>query len=163
MISIIIKTINLSHLLYAFVWLYPVYYKKVGKYINPINLLINLSILLKCIQILLCSYYVVFDDNYYINSIISRIIGTCMIMFGQILNIMVYQKLGNIGVYYGNKLGHTTPWITSFPYNVIKHPQYIGCCLTLWGLYLIIPTYNMLRISIYWSLMYLGTVYIETY
>ena len=37
-------------------------------------------------------------------------------------------------MYYGFKLGHTIPWCKGFPFNLgIRHPQYVGAVLTLWG------------------------------
>mmetsp|Transcript_160908 Transcript_160908/g.283531 ORF Transcript_160908/g.283531 Transcript_160908/m.283531 type:complete len:230 (+) Transcript_160908:69-758(+) len=54
---------------------------------------------------------------------------------GQTLNVAMYQAIGNAGVYYGFKLGRTVPWAYGFPFNVgLRHPQYVGVVLTLWGL-----------------------------
>lgn len=46
--------------------------------------------------------------------------------FGQMLNAQVYEKLGKVGVYYGNRFGKKTSWITSWPYSHIPDPQYVG-------------------------------------
>lgn len=46
--------------------------------------------------------------------------------FAVVLNGLVTYKLGQAGVYYGFKLGHDVPWVTSFPFNCMRHPQYIG-------------------------------------
>lgn len=53
---------------------------------------------------------------------------------GQVLNVATYTAIGNAGVYYGFKLGHTVPWCYGFPFNTgLRHPQYLGVVLTLWG------------------------------
>ena len=33
----------------------------------------------------------------------------------------------------GFKLGHTIPWVSGFPFNVVRHPQYVGSVATVWG------------------------------
>merc|ERR1719193_27778 len=57
------------------------------------------------------------------------IIAIVLFAIGSVLNGIVYRKLGNEGVYYGFKLGHTIPWVSSFPFNCMRHPQYIGAVL----------------------------------
>ncbi|GAB5354308.1 hypothetical protein AAMO2058_000107800 [Amorphochlora amoebiformis] len=49
---------------------------------------------------------------------------------GQFLNAKVYQLIGSTGVYYGVRFGKHVPWISAFPYSVMRDPQYIGCMLT---------------------------------
>jgi methylene-fatty-acyl-phospholipid synthase len=70
----------------------------------------------------------------------------------------VYSKLGITGVYYGNKFGYKTKWITSFPYNILSNPQYVGCILTFLGLYGLIDTHYI----IYSIILYLITMYFES-
>eukprot|EP00897_Mesotaenium_endlicherianum_P002988 jgi/Mesen1/2717/ME000168S01794 len=56
------------------------------------------------------------------------------IISGQVLNYRVYQLLGTSGVYYGQKFGKADiPWVTAFPFNVMKDPQYVGSVLSLLG------------------------------
>mmetsp|Transcript_31964 Transcript_31964/g.55937 ORF Transcript_31964/g.55937 Transcript_31964/m.55937 type:complete len:143 (+) Transcript_31964:3-431(+) len=53
---------------------------------------------------------------------------------GQALNLAMYTSIGDVGVYYGFKLGARVPWCSSFPFNIgLRHPQYVGVVLTLWG------------------------------
>jgi protein-S-isoprenylcysteine O-methyltransferase Ste14 len=40
--------------------------------------------------------------------------------------------IGKVGVYYGTRLGATVPWVEGFPFNVVRHPQYVGAVLSLW-------------------------------
>ena len=42
---------------------------------------------------------------------------------GQALNVGIFRAIGHAGVYYGFKLGHTIPWVSGFPFNVVSHPQ----------------------------------------
>ena len=56
-----------------------------------------------------------------------------MFVFGQLLNFSVYRAIGKVGVYYGFKLGMEVPWVTGFPFNVVRHPQYTGATLSWWA------------------------------
>ncbi|XP_038694918.1 phosphatidyl-N-methylethanolamine N-methyltransferase [Tripterygium wilfordii] len=51
--------------------------------------------------------------------------------FGQFLNFRVYQLLGESGTYYGVRFGKTIPWMTEFPFGVIRDPQYVGSIMSL--------------------------------
>lgn len=42
------------------------------------------------------------------------------------LNAVVTYKLGFRGVYYGFRLGHDVPSVTSFPFSWMRHPQYVA-------------------------------------
>ena len=30
-------------------------------------------------------------------------------------------------------LGYTIPWVSSYPYSIFPHPQYLGCTLFGWA------------------------------
>lgn len=51
----------------------------------------------------------------------------------QWLNVGIFRAIGHAGVYYGFKLGHSIPWVTGFPFNVVSHPQYVGSVATVLG------------------------------
>ena len=51
----------------------------------------------------------------------------------QWLNVGIFQAIGHPGVYYGFKLGHTIPWASGFPFNVVSHPQYVGSVASILG------------------------------
>jgi len=53
------------------------------------------------------------------------------------MSAAVFRKLGNVGVFYGNRLGHQLTWVTGFPFNIVRHPQYVGTVLPIWGIFLI--------------------------
>jgi methylene-fatty-acyl-phospholipid synthase len=74
--------------------------------------------------------------NLYFN-IYASVIGIMLIAAGQFLNFSVFQKIGNTGVLYGKQFGYTVPWVTSFPYSFIKHPQYVGTLISIWGCFLV--------------------------
>eukprot|EP00747_Dinoflagellata_sp_TGD_P167231 gnl/TRDRNA2_/TRDRNA2_191260_c0_seq1.p1 gnl/TRDRNA2_/TRDRNA2_191260_c0~~gnl/TRDRNA2_/TRDRNA2_191260_c0_seq1.p1 ORF type:complete len:203 (-),score=16.38 gnl/TRDRNA2_/TRDRNA2_191260_c0_seq1:137-745(-) len=70
------------------------------------------------------------------------VVGLLLAVFGQVLNVAVYYRLGAIGVYYGAQLGYDVPWCTEWPFAAmgpipaINHPQYFGVALTILGCYL---------------------------
>ena len=64
-------------------------------------------------------------------------LGGAMIIIGQILNISVFYRLGKVGVFYGNILGYELPWCREFPFSWLKHPQYVGTVLSIWGFFLV--------------------------
>lgn len=65
-------------------------------------------------------------------------LGAACIVVGQFLNVAVFQRLGRIGVFYGDRFGHDVPWCTAFPFSWLSHPQYAGAVLTIWGLFLMV-------------------------
>lgn len=64
-------------------------------------------------------------------------IGLLLIVAGQILNFSVFHKIGNTGVLYGKQFGYPVPWVTGFPYSILKHPQYVGTLISIWGAFLV--------------------------
>jgi len=67
----------------------------------------------------------------------ANFVGGVLMTIGQALNFCVFYRLGNIGVFYGNKFGHDVPWNHRFPFSIIDHPQYVGALLTIWGFFLV--------------------------
>lgn len=151
---------SLSHLLYFFVWTFTDRFLCICNYldVNPSFFISYLSIIQKSLQIGAILNYSVQNNSLipYIENF--NIMNLLLLIIGQDLNTAVYYKLGLIGVYYGNKLGYELPYITTFPYNIgIKNPQYVGCVLTLCGLYPLID----INYLIYSSGLYCITTYIE--
>jgi len=68
---------------------------------------------------------------------------------GQLLNVQVYQKIGEAGVYYGTRLGIHVPWVYGFPFSVVPHPQYFGATLSFWGFFLLIQTPETVQNGLY--------------
>lgn len=63
--------------------------------------------------------------------------GGALFVGGQILNFSVFLRLGNVGVFYGAQFGHAVPWVRGFPFSVLRHPQYLGVLLSIWGFFVI--------------------------
>jgi len=59
---------------------------------------------------------------------------------GQLLNVQVYNKIGEAGVYYGTRLGIEVPWVYGFPFSVVPHPQYFGATLSFWATFLLLSS-----------------------
>ena len=62
--------------------------------------------------------------------------GAGLIVVGQILNVMVFYRLGRIAIFFGDRLGYDVAWCQAFPFSVLAHPQYVGTVLTIWGFFL---------------------------
>lgn len=67
----------------------------------------------------------------------ALIVGAALIVFGQVLNFSVFLRLGNVGVFYGAQFGHAVPWVAGFPFCVMRHPQYMGVLLSIWGFFVV--------------------------
>ena len=153
---------SLSHILYFYVWNFTDSYIKISYYLQttPLFLITFISIIQKSLQYSIIINYSIKNKTLipYIENF--NIINFLLIIIGQILNFAVYYKIGIIGVYYGNKFGYNLPWISTFPFNIrLKNPQYIGCILTLIGMYPLLS----IEYIIYSSSLYQITAYIENY
>lgn len=65
------------------------------------------------------------------------IAGAGLVGFGQLLNLSVFSRLGTVGVFYGAQLGHSVPWVEGFPFSLIRHPQYLGTLMSIWGFFIV--------------------------
>lgn len=88
--------------------------------------------------------------------------GLC-IVFGQMLNLSVFYRLGHHGVFYGCRLGFSIPWQDGFPFNLIRHPQYVGTVLSIWGLFLLLryPNPDWLIIPLIETVFYVVGAHLE--
>jgi protein-S-isoprenylcysteine O-methyltransferase Ste14 len=64
-----------------------------------------------------------------------NLLGTLLILKGQLLNLYCFYLLKEEGIFYGNQYNKQLPWITTFPYNVIQNPQYVGVVISIWGMW----------------------------
>ncbi|KAK4485818.1 hypothetical protein RD792_008465 [Penstemon davidsonii] len=78
---------------------------------------------------------------------------------GQFLNFRVYQLLGESGTYYGVRFGKHIPWVTGFPFGVIKDPQYVGSILSLIACLAWVPFFYILL----WILGYIFMIKVESH
>lgn len=69
-------------------------------------------------------------------SLLPPAAGLLLIAIGQVFNIGVFCRLGNNGVFYGNRFGFEIPWSSAFPFSLLKHPQYVGAVLSIWGFFI---------------------------
>ncbi len=67
----------------------------------------------------------------------ALLLGVLAILIGQVLNFSVMWRLGQQGVFYGNRFGRPVEWQTGFPFSLLPHPQYFGALLSVWGFMLI--------------------------
>lgn len=64
-------------------------------------------------------------------------LGCLLMLAGQILSSLVFYRLGRVGIFFGDRLGHAVPWCRAFPFSVLRHPQYVGTVMTIWGFFLV--------------------------
>jgi phosphatidyl-N-methylethanolamine N-methyltransferase len=71
------------------------------------------------------------------DSLAGLVAGGALLAVGQVLNLAVFARLGRVGVFYGSRLGHVVPWCRGFPFSWIRHPQYVGTVLSIWGFFVV--------------------------
>ena len=84
---------------------------------------------------------------------------------GQALNVGIFRAIGHAGVYYGFKLGHSVPWVDGFPFNVVRHPQYVGSVLSVWAAVALLWTQapsGLALLAAYWTTLYVITGWMES-
>jgi UDP-2,3-diacylglucosamine pyrophosphatase LpxH len=64
-------------------------------------------------------------------------LGFLLMLVGQILSSLVFYRLGRVGIFFGDRLGHEVHWCHAFPFSMLTHPQYVGAVMTIWGFFLI--------------------------
>lgn len=89
--------------------------------------------------------------------------GVAILALGQVLNLSVFYRLGKAGVFYGVRFGHPIPWCERFPFSVLRHPQYVGTVLTIWGFFLIMrfPNGDWFLLPALETLYYAAGSYLE--
>lgn len=85
-------------------------------------------------------------------------VALTLIAAGQHLNFLVYHLLGVDGVYYGSRFGKKLAWVTAYPYNTMRDPQYIGSMITLFGGAFIAPA----EIILWWFANYCYLMWLES-
>ncbi len=73
-------------------------------------------------------------------------------------NYRVYQLLGESGTYYGVRFGKSIPWVTEFPFGVIRDPQYVGSIMSL----LACLSWAPFQYILLWSLGYVFMIHLES-
>ena len=123
---------------YVWVWRYPSSFAALCKGIwpgspEPVVALERLFNAFKAIQIAVFLGWCYLHPNELMWPAFAT--GVSLMVVGQALNFSVFYRLGNVGVFYGNRFGYDVPWCTEFPFSIMEHPQYIGALLSIWGLF----------------------------
>jgi phosphatidyl-N-methylethanolamine N-methyltransferase len=106
---------------------------------GPVEMLVLLFAAFKVIQIaVFIGWHLAFGDGTLLPysrdpGVVAA--GVMLIATGQGLNVSVFRRLGKIGVFYGNKFGHSVSWCRKFPFTWFEHPQYVGTVLAIWGFF----------------------------
>lgn len=143
----------------TFIWRYPARWLRLVKpfALNPCFAMSTVAHALKLWQgliVLLVADWSALDSQpWWVLLLIAALVG-----FGQHLNFLVYYRLGHDGVYYGSRFGKPAEWVTGYPYNTFRDPQYLGALLTLAAIGFVIP----LHFSLLWIANYLYLIYLES-
>ena len=108
---------------------------------RPVQVLHRLFYLFKVVQMaVFLGWCALFSNNQLplpTADALAGTIGGLLLLTGLVLNLTVFRRLGTTGVFYGAQLGHQVRWIEGFPFSLLKHPQYVGTLLSIWGFFLI--------------------------
>jgi methylene-fatty-acyl-phospholipid synthase len=94
---------------------------------------------------------------------VALAVAGATIVAGQILNWSVFYRLGAVGAFFGDRLGHDVRWCREFPFSLLSHPQYVGAVLTIWGLFVLMrfPRDDWYVLPALETLYYLAGAYLE--
>ncbi|KAI7841557.1 hypothetical protein COHA_004728 [Chlorella ohadii] len=156
------------HLLYAYIWFFPRSWQAIFKK-RSVEAFETVAWLLKIIQALAVAYWWLLRKPTGLDlaavPLAAWPIGLGLGLFGQWLNIGIFQAIGHAGVYYGFKLGHTIPWVDGFPFNVVSHPQYVGSVATILGAAVLVWSQapaGLGGLVLYWVCLYIATGFQES-
>ena len=126
---------------------------------DPVDVLARLFAVFKVVQVLVFVSWCVVHGGGFIppdRNIATLLGGGVMLAIGQALNLSVFARLGSAGVFYGNRLGHDVPWRKGFPFSWIRHPQYVGTVLSIWGFFVVMryPAPDWLALPLLETLYY---------
>jgi methylene-fatty-acyl-phospholipid synthase len=138
-LAVAMVLLSLERLFYLWVWNRPQQFAAWCDEIDPIDALEIAMIGFKVMQLaVFISWCVPFaGSGLRTNEAAAPVAGILLIGVGQSLNYAVFHRLGRVGVFYGNRFGRPTIWCTRFPFSVLRHPQYLGASLSIWGFFLL--------------------------
>ncbi|TVQ41296.1 MAG: hypothetical protein EA370_02470 [Wenzhouxiangella sp.] len=164
----------IERLAYIFVWRHPEHFRKfcarglvLGQH-DPVDALRTLFVVFKFIQIgVFIGWFMHFGESFPPLPTASWpviLAGIFLFVFGQALNLSVFWRLGKVGVFYGNRLGHRVPWVEGFPFSIVPHPQYLGTLISIWGLFLIMrhPHPDWVVLPLISTVLYLAAMRLES-
>lgn len=135
--------LSIERLTYIFAWHRPTAFARLCARMrlgpDPVGSLESLFYGFKVIQItVFASWIIAFSDGapWPSSEPAALILGAVLMLIGQVLNLSTFWRLGRIGVFYGTRFGHQVAWCQRFPFNWLRHPQYVGTVLSIWGLFM---------------------------
>ena len=132
--------LSIERITYVWVWHRPQEFRDLTErfawWATPVDALRSLFWVFKAIQTaVFVAWCAVFGIGGFHGMAVAP--AVVLLLVGQVLNFGVFYRLGTVGVFYGNRLGHQVPWCREFPFSVLKHPQYVGTVLSIWGFFLL--------------------------
>jgi len=129
---LVLFVMSFTHfMLYPYIWYYPKHYMKFVAGDRGVEFYRDFVFVQKCSIALLGAYFW-FDLDRTLNDTLTLAnwplvsIAVGLALLGAHLNHAVYKQIGANGVYYGFKLGKHVPWVTDYPFDTYRHPQYTG-------------------------------------
>lgn len=141
-LAIAAAVLAIERVAYALVWRRPDAFARLCHRVaqrDPVDVLAAMFVVFKVLQVSVFAAWQVAHGGGFgraSDSVVVLVIGVALIAAGQLLNLAVFARLGRTGVFYGNRLGHHVPWCLGFPFSVVRHPQYVGTVLSIWGLFI---------------------------
>lgn len=116
--------------------------RRIGSGIEPIDALEGLFRLFKVLQLAVFVGWSMWWDGGALTvhgtDGLPLAVASALFVAGQILNFAVFKRLGREGVFYGVRFGHLVPWCNDFPFTILRHPQYVGAVLSIWGFFVLL-------------------------
>lgn len=133
-----------ERLTYAWVWRHPEQFEflceRYGRGMEPVDGLQHLFRVFKAVQIGVFVGWCLWWDGGRLElpAAAPFVAALVLLAVGQFLNVAVFYRLGPVGVFYGARFGRAVSWCTAFPFSVMRHPQYVGAVLSIWGFFLLL-------------------------
>ena len=138
--------LSLERICYIWVWRFPESFRTLcrgalaGVLGEPVDALRRIFYGFKALQLLVFAgwCYIYGYGSLWPRSVslLTAATGLLLIVIGQVFNLGVFFRLGNNGVFYGNRFGFEIPWNNAFPFSLLKHPQYVGAVVSIWGFFI---------------------------
>jgi len=172
---LVVASLSMSHVFYAWTWTHADTWSKLchGRSLEPYKAFASCAHVIKFVQFVSLALWLwplqplsQFDMMTF--HPLKLVLAIEFIGFGQILNVEVYNKIGEAGVYYGTRLGIDVPWVEGFPFSIVPHPQYFGAAISYWGGVLLFVNEQTVQEGIYFlgvviALFYAFSSYTESY
>lgn len=160
--------LSIERISYALIWHRPEVFRAlcahplIAPLGAPVDVLQKLFYVFKFVQLsVFAGWCLVFAEGAAVlpsGGPVAIMAGSLLLLVGQVLNFGVFYQLGKVGVFYGSKLGHEVAWCNDFPFSIVRHPQYVGALLSVWGFFMIMrfphPDWVVLPLlqSVYYAL-----------